>query len=70
MKNKLIVSTLLIGSALAFGACSKDKKPAPTDPAATAPATTTDPAKADPAAPGAPAKPDDKASDKPAAGGW
>ncbi|HET7504934.1 MAG TPA: hypothetical protein VFK02_28115 [Kofleriaceae bacterium] len=68
MKHALtIVSTLLLGSTLALGACGKDKKPATTEPAATEPGKT-DPAKGDPAAP---AKPDEKkADDKPAGGGW
>ncbi|HEU4735030.1 MAG TPA: hypothetical protein VFT22_44370 [Kofleriaceae bacterium] len=69
MKNALtLVSTLIIGSTLALGACGKDKKPATTEPAAAEPAKT-EPAKTDPAA--APAKPDEKKADeKPAGGGW
>jgi ABC-type oligopeptide transport system substrate-binding subunit len=67
MKNLLsIASTLIIGSALALGACGKDKKPSTTDPAVTEPAKT-DPAKADP---NAAAKPDDKKADDKPAGGW
>jgi hypothetical protein len=70
MKRSLtIVSTLLIGSALALGACGKDKKPATADPAAAAPAATA-PAATDPAAPAAPAKPDDKKADDKGGGGW
>lgn len=68
MKNILsIVSTLVIGSALALTACGKDKKPSTTDPAVNDPAKT-DPAKPDPAAT-APKADDKKADDKPA-GGW
>jgi ABC-type oligopeptide transport system substrate-binding subunit len=68
MKNILsIVSTLVIGSALALTACGKDKKPSTTDPTATDPAKT-DPAKADPTA--ATPKADDKKADDKPAGGW
>jgi len=67
--KKLIISTLVLGSALAIGACNKDKKPATADPGMPA---ATEPAKTDPAAAGEPAKPDEAkpAGDKPATGGW
>jgi ABC-type oligopeptide transport system substrate-binding subunit len=70
MKNVFsIVSTLVLGSALALSACNKDKKPAATDPAKTEPAAM-EPAKpADGAAkPADPAAKPDEA--KPASGGW
>jgi hypothetical protein len=79
MKHLLsIASTLVLGSALALGACSKEKKadpvkadppaaaPAATAPAAAAPAATTPPA----AAPATgEAKPEDKPKEE-AKGGW
>jgi hypothetical protein len=69
MKNILsLASTLIIGSALALGACGKDKKPAANEPAPAAAAPAADPNKpADPNAPAAPAG--DKAAEE-KKGGW
>jgi len=67
---KKTLSFLLLGTALTFTACGKDKKPAASDPA-TAPAA--DPAKPDPnaaAAPAAPAAGDPAKPDDKKAGGW
>ncbi len=65
--KKLVFSTLWISSALAIGACTKDKKPSTTEPATSGSATTSDSTKTDPANPPQPAKPDET---KPATGGW
>lgn len=64
-----LLSTLILGAALALTACGKDKKPATTTPD---PAAQTAPA-ADPAqSPAEDQKADDKpmTNDKPATGGW
>jgi cell division protein FtsN len=71
MKNLLsIASTLILGSALALGGCTKDKKDAKADPAAE-PAKTEaakpEPAKADPPKADPPAAPAAAADPAPAA---
>jgi len=66
MKHMLsIVSTLVLGSALALSACGK--KPAPAEPPKTEPS---EPAKADPAKPADPAAPAPAATDDKPKGGW
>jgi hypothetical protein len=75
---KHIASTLFIGLALTFAACTKDKKDAPkaepaavtTPPPAAPPAATPPPPAAAAAATTPPAGEPAKTDDKPKAGGW
>ncbi|HET9620291.1 MAG TPA: hypothetical protein VFP84_02915 [Kofleriaceae bacterium] len=72
MKNIFtITSTLILGAALSLGACSKDKKPATSDPAMAAPMNGSgdakDPNMASPDKAGSAAAAGDA---KPAGGGW
>jgi hypothetical protein len=65
---KKTLSILFLGTALTLAACGKDKKPAASDPAATAPAA--EPAKPDPNAAAAPAPAGDQAKPEDKKGGW